>query len=369
MDTYQTILGEEPSEPVENLPLTRAVIEGWLANDVIEKQQRGELLALLYPRRKRDRFLVTCWLSLVAVFFLSGISAMVAANWDHFDGWERMSGVALLYIALIAGTIWKTTDTLTGKLLVSCAGFTFGMLLVVVTQQYQLNVDGAWFYATWACGVLPLAIVAKFLPLWVGWSVLLRGVLFSCFIQLDIDSMTRSMAGEYSSWSFVGAALATLCIRHAVLLKLGEKAAWLEPEWPRFLLYLELHALLVWFIAVYFVEFWYVTSDVFQFYQEMYWYRLVLLPSCVALLLGIHVHLRRRGIRQIWYLTLSVLAISLSTIIVVCIMMFDRSIPSEGLVFSAAVFAFTVFICAVVYVRSLRVSSRANEVTEEVIYE
>ena len=72
MDTYQTILGEEPSEPVENLRLTRAVIEGWLANDVIEKQQRGELLATLYPRRKRDRFLVTCWLGLVAVFFLSG---------------------------------------------------------------------------------------------------------------------------------------------------------------------------------------------------------------------------------------------------------------------------------------------------------
>lgn len=368
MDTYQTILGEEPSEPVENLRLTRPVIEGWLANDVIEKQQRGELLASLYPRRKRDRFLVTCWLGLIAVFFLSGISAMVAANWDHFDGWERMTGVALLYIAMIAGTIWKTTDKLTGKLLASCAGFTFGMLLVVVTQQYQLNVDGAWFYATWACGVLPLAFVAKFLPLWVGWSVLLRGVLFSWFIHLDMDWMTPSMAGEYSSWSFAGAALATLCIRHAVLLKSGEKAAWLEPEWPRFLLYLELHTLVVGFIAVYFAEFWYVTSAG-NLEQEMYWYRLVLLPGCGALLLGIHVHLRRRGIRQIWYLTLSVLAISVSTIIVMCIMMFHRRIPSEGLVLSAAVFAFAVFIFAVVYVRSMRVSMRASEVAEEAIYE
>jgi len=368
MDTYQTILGEEPSEPVENLRLTRAVIEGWLANDVIEKQQRGELLASLYPRRKRDRFLVTCWLSLVAVFFLSGISAMVAANWDHFSGRERMSGVALLYIALIAGTIWKTTDTLTGKLLASCAGFTFGMLLVVVTQQYQLNVDGVWFYATWACGVLPLAFVVKFVPLWVGWSLLLRGVLSSCFFHLDIDWMTRSLAGEYSSWSFAGAALATLCIRHTVLSKSGEKAAWLKPEWPRFFLYLELHAIVVGFIAIYFADFWHGISDG-RFTREMYWYRSVLLPGCVALLIGIHVHLRRGGIRQIWYLTLSVLAISVSAIIVVCIMMFQGRMPSEVLVLLAAVFAFTVFIFAVVYVRSMRVSMRASEVTEEVIYE
>lgn len=364
MDTYQTILGEEPSEPVENLRLTRAVIEGWLANDVIEKQQRGELLATLYPRPKRDRFLVTCWLGLVAVFFLSGISAMVAANWDHFSGRERMSGVAMLYIVLIAGIIWKTTDTLTGKLLASCAGFTFGMLLVIVTQEYQLNVDGIWFYATWTCGVLPLAFVAKFLPLWVGWSVLLRGVLLSFFSYLDIDWISREMAGECSSWSFAAAALATLCIRHAVLLKSGEKAAWLKPEWPRFLLYLELHAVVVGFIAIYFAEFWDVISDG-RFIREMYWYRSVLLPGCVALLIGIHVHFRRGGMRQIWYLALSVLAISVSAIIVVCIMMFQGGLPSELLVFLAAVFAFVVFIFAVVYVRSMR----TKEVTDEVIYE
>ena len=364
MDTYQTILGEEPSEPVANLPLTRAVIESWLANDVIDKQQRGELLASLYPRRKRDRFLVTCWLSLVAVFFLSGVSAIVAANWDHFNAWTRMSGVALLYLALIAGTIWKTTDTLTGKLLASCAGFTFGMLLVVVTQQYQLNVDGMWFYAAWCCGVLPLAFVAEFLPLWVGWSVLLRGLLASCFISLDMDWRTSELAAEYRAWCFAVAAFVTIGIRHLALKQWPKATVWLQAEWPRFLLYLEMHAIAVGFIAFYFAEFWDGVSDG-NGVRNMVWYRLVLLPGCVALLIGIHFHLRRGGIRQIWCLTLSVLALSVSAIVVVCIMMFQGALPSELLVFLAAVFAFVVFIFAVVYVRSMR----TKVVTDEVIYE
>ena len=50
-------------------------------------------------------------------------------------------------------------------------------------------------------------------------------------------------------------------------------------------------------------------------------------------------------------------------------MMFKGRMPSEVLVLLAAVFAFIVFIFAVVYVRSMRMSMRASEVTEEVIYE
>lgn len=369
MDTYQNIVGEQPSLPVAEQTVTRGVVEAWMAEGVIDKSERWQTLSVLYPRESRNAFIRRAWLGLMAVFFLAGLSAIVAANWDNLGVFLRLGGAMAVYLVLVYTGLRQGLDSTHGKVLLSAAGFVSGMLLVIVTQYYQLNVDGIWFYGTWCCFVLPFALVADYLPLWIGWSILLRLLLLNCFTDFDSNWQTRQFAMEYRTWSVLLAAAGTIGLRHFLLGKFPQTRSWLAPQWARFLFYVEAHAVTVGLFVMYFGEVWHGLTGGGLWEGRVPIHRVMLLPICVALLVGVHFHLKRGGLKEIWFITLSVLSMAVSAVTAMCIMIFERTRPSEWTVFLVAVIAFVIFVLSVIYVRRIRERSMATEVPQEVIYE
>tara|TARA_B100000700_G_scaffold80313_2_gene90503 strand:- start:1913 stop:3019 length:1107 start_codon:yes stop_codon:yes gene_type:complete len=363
MSTFRNIVGDSEADSVLDESGDRGLVEAWSVGGLLDKDDRRRAFQVLYPRRTTDRLLRKAWTVLTALFFLSGVSAIVAANWSELNTFFRLGIMNLLYLGCISIAVYKGVETTTGKIFVSGSAFLVGMLLVILTQEFQFNIEGQWFYGVWCLLSLPLVVVARCLPLWVGWCILLRLLLASMFIHLDDDWQTRGYTLEYRTWLFVAAAALTLLIRNQYLKLWADKADWLRPSWAKFILYAELHALSVGMLVTYFNECWQAICGR-SLGQGFHVYRAFLLVVLALGILGVHRRIRKQGIKAVWFLSLSVLAIIMALVFIWCIVLFGHTMPSASDLLLAAIIAFGLFVAGVRYVSIFKETNSVGSLAE-----
>ena len=359
MDTFQNLLGEHTALAIDEMSLTRGIVDVWYANDIVDREQHRSLIRQIYPREVRNRLLLRAWQGLIILFFLAGIAAVVAANWNNVGELARIGGVVVLYVGLVVTSLRQGLEKLSGKLLATCASFVSGMLIVVVTQEYQLNVGELSFYGVWCCFVFPIALVSEFLPLWMGWVALLHITVVTMLVELLEDQLNMRYVMEAVYFTFVGLGLGFLGFRKFLIHHYQSDVAWLTPRWPRFVLYVSIH----WFSSLlYMGYFWEFVSGQFRLYS------FGLLIAIVVGLIGTHLHLRRGGSREIWLISLSVLTAAILAVVSTGMVFWEYAIPSAGTLFILGIIAFVIFVAATIYVRNFRTVTGTSSDASEGVY-
>ncbi|MCP3694968.1 MAG: DUF2157 domain-containing protein, partial [Planctomycetaceae bacterium] len=149
-------------------------MESLISRGVIDRQTRRDLLGLLYPRKSTENLVLRSLLGLSAAFFLFGFSAILAANWRDLGVILRLGMPQLVFVGSLGVAMYRGLDKFSGQLLASVAAFSIGGVLIVLSQEFQLNADAPWLFGRWLLLAMPIVLVACYLPLWLAWITLLH---------------------------------------------------------------------------------------------------------------------------------------------------------------------------------------------------
>ena len=349
MSTYRNIVGSEQPLTIEEIPADRGLIDALLDKGVIDKTAHRRTFRLLYPRRDTEPLILKSILAIAAIFFLFGFSMMIAANWSSLGLIIRLGVPQLLLIACLAGALWKGLDGQSGKLFASAMVAAVGGSLIILSQEFQQNADAPWLFGRWLLFAFPIVVVARYLPLWVGWVILLNTYLFSVLESADgvFRDLIDACLGHEPVYFLILPSVALLVIREYLLHrgKDSKSWAWLRPGWPIFLLLIWSFSLILIHLAI--------------FYEELIDFRNVSIHSLylildVVLLLAAHWYYRYRTF-NIWLLAVTVVFESFAGLILVIISAAEISDYDFTLIMlGGMVTSFGLFLYCFKYLRSVR---------------
>jgi len=112
------------------------------------------------------------------ILIMLGLGCILALHWQNMSVHYRT-----LVMIMSIGCCWYGAwtyhlNTLKGKLLLAASCLLIGLLLQFYTQAHQLNIDYSQVFLAWALLTLPLVLMSKFPPLWIGWVLLLNASLY-----------------------------------------------------------------------------------------------------------------------------------------------------------------------------------------------
>ncbi len=349
MSTYRHIVGSEDPVTVNELPADRALVESLVSRGVIDRQIRRDLLGLLYPRKSTENLVLRSLLGLSAAFFLFGFSAILAANWGELGIMLRMGLPQLVFAASLAGAIYLGLDKFSGQLLASVAAFSIGGVLIVLSQEFQLNADAPWLFGRWLLLALPIVLVACYLPLWLAWITLLH-VYVAFFLGEQIGD--SDFLFEMNTWGMLLISAAFVGLRQLLLARTAGATRWhwLQPDWPRALLLAWIQNLCVIHLSFRYAELIFDGGTAATAIMQL---------IDVAVLVGIHYWLRTETRFDIWSLLVSTLAIGVQLTIIAIISLakvFEASDWDEWqiLFLLGAMIAFGIFFGCTLYLRKIR---------------
>ncbi|MCP4811844.1 MAG: DUF2157 domain-containing protein [Planctomycetaceae bacterium] len=354
MSTYRHIVGSEDPVTVNELPADRALVESLVSRGVIDRQVRRDLLGLLYPRKSTENLVLRSLLGLSAAFFLFGFSAILAANWGELGIMLRMGLPQLVFAASLAGAIYLGLDKFSGQLLASVAAFSIGGVLIVLSQEFQLNADAPWLFGRWLLLAMPIVLVACYLPLWLAWITLLH--VYVAFL-LGEQIGESDLFFEMNTWGMLLISGGFVGLRQLLLARTAgvTRWSWLQPAWPRALLLAWIQNLCVIHLSFRYAELIFDGGTAATAIMQL---------IDVAVLVGIHYWLRMETRFDIWSLLVSTLAIGVQLTIIAIISLakvFEASDWDEWqiLFLLGAMIAFGIFFGCTLYLRKIRHSQHA----------
>ncbi len=359
MSTYRNIVGSEQPLTIDEIPADRGLIDALLDKGVIDKTVHRRTFHLLYPRRDTEPLVLKSVLAIAAIFLLFGFSMIIAANWTSLGLIIRLGVPQLLLTACLAGALWKGLDHQSGKLFASAMVAAVGGSLIILSQEYQQNADAPWLFGRWLLFAFPIVVVARYLPLWFGWGILLNTYLFSV-----LESASREFREFIDAWLgepiyfLIFPLVALLVIREYLLYRAKDSKSWdwLRPNWPILLLLIWSFILILSHLGIYYFEF--IDNLKLQFYS-------LYMILDVLLLLAAHWYYRHRTF-NIWLLAVTVVFESFAGLLLVIITTF-RLFPFNGLgdvtimMFVGMVTSFSLFLYCFWYLRSVRRKVSAAE--------
>ena len=356
MSTYRNIVGSEQPLTIEEIPADRGLIDALLNKGVIGKTVHRRTFRLLYPRRDTEPLVLKSILAIAAIFLLFGFSMIIAANWTSLGLIIRLGVPQLLLIACLAGALWKGLDHQSGKLFASAMVAAVGGSLVILSQEFQQNADAPWLFGRWLLFAFPIVVVARYLPLWVGWIVLLNTYLFSVLESADEEfrDLIDACLGHEPVYFLIFPSVALLVIREYLLHRGKDLKSWdwLRPSWPIFLL-------LIWSFNL-------ILSHLAFFYGQLINFHNVSIHSLylildVLLLLAAHWYYRHRMFNM-WLLAVTVVFESFAGLLLVVISAAEISDYDFTLIMlGGMVTSFGLFLYCFKYLRSVRRKVSAAE--------
>lgn len=349
MSTYRHIVGSEDPVTVNDLPADRALVESLVSRGVIDRQMRRDLLRLLYPRKSTENLVLRSLLGLSAAFFLFGFSAILAANWRDLGVILRLGLPQVVFVGSLGLAIYRGLDKFSGQLLASVATFSIGGVLIVLSQEFQLNADAPWLFGRWLLLALPIVLVACYLPLWLSWITLLH-VYVALFLGEQIG--VSDFLFEMNTWGMLLISAGFVGLRQLLLARTAGATRWhwLQPAWPRALLLAWIQYLCVMHLSFRYAELIFDggTAPIG-----------IMLPLDIAVLVGIHYWLRTETRFDIWSLLVSTLAIGVQLTIIAIISLakvFEASDWDDWqlLFLLGAMIAFGIFFGCTLYLRKIR---------------
>ena len=360
MSTYRNIVGSEQPLTIDEIPADRGLIDALLDKGVIDKTVHRRTFHLLYPRRNTEPLVLKSILAIASIFLLFGFSMVIAANWTNLGLIIRLGAPQLLLIGCLAGALWKGLNHQSGKLFASAMVAAVGGSLIILSQEFQQNADAPWLFGRWLLFAFPIVVVARYLPLWFGWGILLNTYLFSVLesASREFGELLDACLGQAPIYFLILPSVALLVIREYLLYRAKDSKSWdwLRPNWPILLLLIWSFILILSHLGIYYFEF--IDNLKLQFYS-------LYMILDVLLLLAAHWYYRHRTF-NIWLLAVTVVSESFAGLLLVIITTF-RLFPFNGLgdvtimMFVGMVTSFGLFLYCFRYLQFVRREVSANK--------
>lgn len=172
-------------------------VDDWVQHGAIGR--RGvRRIARWYPPSPSqgawERFLSDACLVLGSVLVAAGIVLWVAANWS---GFSRLARIGLLEVLLVAVASPAVLPRLSNRAASAClfvACVILGALWALIGQQYQTGADSWQMFAVWAVTMLPWAVAARAVSVWLLWIGIVNVALVLFVAQRSIHDWVTSMA-------------------------------------------------------------------------------------------------------------------------------------------------------------------------------
>ena len=192
----------------------RAEILNWAEQGHIEPDALPAIFAEngVTPSRQDWRALFEHFTLWIATLFLAlAVIYFFAYNWASMGRFAKFGLVELC----IAGSLalgWRLDlNRPAGKACLVLTTLLIGALLALVGQTYQTGADTFQLFGVWALAVLPLALVARFAPLWLILLVLLNLTLHFYF-RVFGDFLGWRVSEEINIWLMWGLNTLALCL-------------------------------------------------------------------------------------------------------------------------------------------------------------
>ena len=189
---------------------------------------------------------LTGWRSFLRVFLsLMGLLALVAGmvffiawNWATMPKMTKFLLAQLFIIALAIVVWWRWYDTVSRMALLA-VGLSFGGLFALYGQVYQTGADSWELFYTWACVLLPLALLGRQNALWFS-AWIISNLAFQLYYfsrhELFFDDITPSFLSwlpDSILYSYLIVQIALLLIREAFaeFAARNSPSSWLASRW------------------------------------------------------------------------------------------------------------------------------------------
>ena len=353
MSTLRDIVGSDEPTNVENMQADRPLVDLLYARGVIDKKAKRTAFNTLYPRTATRKLVLNSILGIAAAFFAFGFIMVMAANWQDLGNFMRLLIPQFMMVLCLVGIWWKGISSLAGKLF--AGGVVLGIegMLVILTQNYQLDADSAWFFRRLIFLPLPVIIVARFLPLWAIWIVLFNFYLIAEISNLEISF--RRYIEEPELFFSVVSFITFIFLFEFVgqISKDNSSWDWIRSRWFRFLLVL--YAL---FPTIGQIVFTYGSfiDDGFDGVKVL---DLLLMAFGVLFVIGGILYFSKVK-TDLWSLALFVLGIDFLVLINAMITFEEIDVPDEVLPVLGLIFSVLIFWGSYVLLNKFRISLRKN---------
>jgi len=149
---------------------------------------------------------LTGWRSFLRVFLtLLGLLALVAGmvffiawNWAAMPKMSKFLLAQLFIIALAVVVWWRWYDAV-ARMALLAVGLSFGGLFALYGQVYQTGADSWELFYTWACVLLPLALLGRQNALWFcAWVI--SNLAFQLYYFSRAELFFDDFASSFLSW-------------------------------------------------------------------------------------------------------------------------------------------------------------------------
>ena len=132
----------------------------WQELEIINAEQAGRIAALYTLRESRYKNVLMYFIALVLM--ASGISAIVAHNWDYLSPALRLGSGLLVLLPAMAYCYWgQRRGPLHQELGALAQGLALGPMLAIVAQVYQTQGNAGDFFRTWLLLQLPAVLLLR----------------------------------------------------------------------------------------------------------------------------------------------------------------------------------------------------------------
>ena len=357
MSTLRDIVGSDEPTTVENMPADRPLVDLLYTRGVINKQAKQRAFNTLYPRTATRKLVLNSILAVAAAFFAFGFIMIMAANWQDLGNLMRLLIPQFVMVLCLVGIWWKGISSLAGKLF--ACGVVLGIegMLVILTQNYQLDADSAWFLRRLIFLPLPIIIVARFLPLWAIWILLFPFYLIaeSSYSAIPFRRYIEEPELFFSVVSFI--AFIFLFEFVGQISKDNSSWDWIRSRWFRFLLALyALYPTIGHIVMTY-------ASLIDDGFDRIHVLDLLLMGLGFLFLIG-GIFYFSKVKTDLWSLALFVLGIDFLVLINAMITFEEINAPDEVLPVLGLIFSVLIFWGSYVLLNKFRISLRNNNSKE-----
>jgi uncharacterized membrane protein len=216
---------------VDAMPIQEVTIEKWFLRGHITAAQRAIALEQLYGPKHWLLWIGRLLLSLGVACLLSGIVFFFAFNWQALFRFTKLGVIEAGMVLSLLGAYVLRRNPLAVGMFSLCASVLVGVFLAVFGQIYQTGANAYSLFLGWAVLSAPWVLLARFLPLWAAWVVLVNVTLV---LYVDQTLHIGTMNIIYPMCGMLMALNACLLAAREGWLVRG--CAWLAPTWPRRLL-------------------------------------------------------------------------------------------------------------------------------------
>ncbi len=357
MSTLRDIVGSDEPTTVENMPADRPLVDLLYTRGVINKQAKQRAFNTLYPRTATRKLVLNSIVAVAAAFFAFGFIMVMAANWQDLGNLMRLLIPQFVMVLCLVGIWWKGISSLAGKLF--AGGVVLGIegVFVVLTQNYQLDADSAWFFRRLIFLPLPIIIVARFLPLWAIWILLFPFYLIaeSSYSAIPFRRYIEEPELFFSVVSFI--AFIFLFEFVGQISKDNSSWDWIRSRWFRFLLALyALYPTIGYIVMTY-------ASLIDDGFDRIHVLDLLLMGLGFLFLIG-GIFYFSKVKTDLWSLALFVLGIDFIVLINAMITFEEIDVPDEALPVIGLIFSVLIFWGSYVLLNRFRISLRNNNSKE-----